>query len=641
LETLTSPAGTFSYGYSPQPSTLISQLVLPNLARITNHFDALGRLDATALVNTWGHVLDGYGYGHDPLGLRTNVTRNLGWTSSSATAGYDNTGQLTRWAAKEDGGAPRLQEQLGWDYDPAGNLLHRTNNALLQIFATDERNRLETITRTGTLTVSGNTPAPASSVTVNGQSAERYSDFTFASPGHALSNGTNTFTVVANNAGLMGGVTNTLNSSLPSTLNCHYDANGNLTNDGLRTFAYDAENQLTNVSVAGQWKSQFIHDGLGRKRIERDYTWTGAWQQTNETRFVYDGMLVLQERGSNNAAQVTYTRGLDLSATRQGAGGIGGLLARTDHSAFSLQHSYFHFDGSGNVTAMMDAQQHIVARYLYDPFGRQLGQWGELAGANRYRFSSKEVHPQSDLYYYGFRFYDSNLQRWLTEDPIAEAGGINLYQAFFSAPLNFVDRNGLDNIFNPGAGQNAVPNIVAYLDAESGGMESGYQAGEDPFWLIGDMTVPGGGPSLLLAPPGLLQDIVVLSDDTSFGDEKTLASASIGLTLLGRKCLPSAAKPLPGRRGALRSAKTAADVPKSMQPGRIYYERLYDQPGNVQGRVYEFTKPDGSVVTIREHSLGHVKGELGPHFNVEIRPPGGGPKQPLPGGGDGHFFFEQ
>lgn len=28
------------------------------------------------------------------------------------------------------------------------------------------------------------------------------------------------------------------------------------------------------------------------------------------------------------------------------------------------------------------------------------------------------------------------------------------------------------------------------------------------------------------------------------------------------------------------------------------------------------------MVTIREHSLGHVKGGHGPHFNAEIRPPG-------------------
>jgi len=104
--------------------------------------------------------------------------------------------------------------------------------------------------------------------------------------------------------------------------------------------------------------------------------------------------------------------------------------------------SVHHADGTGNVTALMDAQQGIVARYLYDPFGNTLGQWGPLAGANRYRFSSKEVHPQSGLYDYGFRSYDPSLQRWLTEDPLGEAGGINLYGFVGNNPVNFVDPDG-------------------------------------------------------------------------------------------------------------------------------------------------------------------------------------------------------
>ena len=45
------------------------------------------------LNNKWGHTLDGYGCQFDPLGLRTNIVRNLGLTSSSVTAGFDNIGQ--------------------------------------------------------------------------------------------------------------------------------------------------------------------------------------------------------------------------------------------------------------------------------------------------------------------------------------------------------------------------------------------------------------------------------------------------------------------------------------------------------------------------------------------------------------------
>ena len=163
-----------------------------------------------------------------------------------------------------------------------------------------------------------------------------------------------------------------------------------------------------------------------------------AWTLTNEVRYVWDGMCVLQERDGNNTAKVTYTRGLDLSRTMQGAGGIGGLLARTDASGTAFYHS----DAGGNVTTMTDSSGNVVARYLYDPYGNLLAKSGAMADVNKYRFSSKEVHPNSGLYYYGYRFYEPNLQRWLNEDPIGIAGGMNLYGFVNNRPTGMVDLYG-------------------------------------------------------------------------------------------------------------------------------------------------------------------------------------------------------
>src|SRR2546428_5383990 len=99
--------------------------------------------------------------------------------------------------------------------------------------------------------------------------------------------------------------------------------------------------------------------------------WQSGWVKTNETRYIYDGYLLIQERDSNNVVTVTYTRGPDLSGTDAGAGGVGGLLARTDTSGATFYHS----DGAGNVTALIDAQQNVSARYLYSPFGKLTGKW--------------------------------------------------------------------------------------------------------------------------------------------------------------------------------------------------------------------------------------------------------------------------
>jgi RHS repeat-associated protein len=300
-------------------------------------------------------------------------------------------------------------------------------------------NQLSNITRSGTLTVSGALPAPPSGVTVNGNPAQTNGDFTFASAGNSISSGTNTFTIIA--ANVYGtNVTNTLTVNLPATVVLQYDANGNLTNDGTRSFYYDAENQLTNVLVTGQYQEVFVYDGMGRRRIKTNYTWQGAWMVTNVTRYIYDGNVVIQERDTNNNVLVTYTRGLDLGGSLQGAGGIGGLLARTDTNGTT----YYHCDGNGNVTALIDGNQNIVARYEYDAYGRLIGMWGTNAASNVYLASSKEYDCVSKIYYYGHRYYDPNLQRWLNRDPIAEAGGINMYAYVANDPVDNSDPFGLD-----------------------------------------------------------------------------------------------------------------------------------------------------------------------------------------------------
>ncbi|MFZ1074006.1 MAG: RHS repeat-associated core domain-containing protein [Verrucomicrobiia bacterium] len=232
--------------------------------------------------------------------------------------------------------------------------------------------------------------------------------------------------------------TNILTLNLPSSVTLNSDGNGSLTNDGSRSFGYDAENQLTNITLAGQWKSDFVYDGFNRRRIARDFVWqSGAWVLTNETHYIYDGRLLIQERGTNNNSLVTYTRGLDLGGSLRRAGGIGGLLARTDTNG----STFYHADGAGNITALMDGSENIVARYLYGPFGKLIGQWGSLAPVNTMQYSSKPTYR--GLVDFGLRWYSPDLARWLTTDPLQERGGINLYRFVRNNPLRYVDPWGL------------------------------------------------------------------------------------------------------------------------------------------------------------------------------------------------------
>src|SRR5271165_5844682 len=120
---------------------------------------------------------------------------------------------------------------------------------------------------------------------------------------------------------------------------------------------------------------------------------------------------------------------------------LGGLLARpsTYSSGSFTNHNCYHADGNGNITYLVNSGQTLAASYRYDPFGNVISSSGTLASANSYQFSSKEFIPGAAAYYYLYRFYDPNLQRWLNRDPIEEEGGINLYWFVFNAPSDAVD----------------------------------------------------------------------------------------------------------------------------------------------------------------------------------------------------------
>lgn len=253
-----------------------------------------------------------------------------------------------------------------------------------------------------------------------------------------------------------------------------FEANGNMTNShGSENLSYDDENRLTVISddTYHSFHTTFAYDGLGRLRQRTEYYWTGAgpiaaahWAVSNSVAYIYDGWRVIQERDGSNNPLAGYTRGNDLSGSMEGAGGIGGLLARSSgysglDGSWSTHADYFA-DGNGNITSLIDGNQSVVGSYRYDPFGTTISKSGALADANVYRFSSKEIHANSGMYYYGCRFYDTSLQRWINRDPRDESGfrllkrsrragtsdGANLYLFVANAAPNSVDFLGLDRI---------------------------------------------------------------------------------------------------------------------------------------------------------------------------------------------------
>ncbi len=392
LRTLTSGAGTFTYNYAGA-TEMLARLDLPNGTRTEQEYDSLHRLTRVKNLTGGGGTLASYAYGYDDRDVKTGVRANLGDNLPQEVGYfYDAVDQLVgeRSTSMGGGGAAYSDYTNTFQYDSMGNRTRAENITI----------RGSTLTRS---TANDLNQIVASSTSVNGDEVQ--------------------------NSGFA------------------YDASGNLTqttsSDGSKTlYTYDEADRLVriesrNVADAPTRKSEFTYDYASRKVISREFTYTnGAWVKSSEVRRVFGGLDVIQERNDANQATAHYTRD----------GNIGGILARTSHSG----HSYFHYDGGGNVTALSDEQGVLVGRYAYDAFGNTLEASGERAAENPYRFSTKEYHAYSGLIDYGYRFYSSGDGRWLNRDPIEEEGGVNLYAFVNNDSVNSIDEYGLMDVDSAG-----------------------------------------------------------------------------------------------------------------------------------------------------------------------------------------------
>jgi RHS repeat-associated protein len=233
------------------------------------------------------------------------------------------------------------------------------------------------------------------------------------------------------------------------TIPLTHDLDGNLTNDGTYEYTYDAENRLTSVTPLnpqdGDKKVEAAYDYLSRRISKQVSVYEGGtWEIEKTITFVYDGWNLIQETTTTDSGNTTeyYVWGLDLSGTLHGAGGIGGLLSKTNDLTGTTFLSMY--DANGNAGQLVDAADGSrAATYEYDPFGHLWNATGPEAEHNPFRFSTKYVDGEVGLYYYGYRYYSPELGRWVRRDPIGERGGINLYGFAGNEPIGTKDSYGL------------------------------------------------------------------------------------------------------------------------------------------------------------------------------------------------------
>jgi RHS repeat-associated protein len=65
-----------------------------------------------------------------------------------------------------------------------------------------------------------------------------------------------------------------------------------------------------------------------------------------------------------------------------------------------------------------------------------------MAKANPFRFSTKYQDDETDLLYYGYRYYSPSTGRWLNPDPLELRGGLSLYAFVKGNPVGQLDSDG-------------------------------------------------------------------------------------------------------------------------------------------------------------------------------------------------------
>lgn len=417
-----------NYTYDPLGHLIATTDSAGNILAFT--YDSLGRLlsenNSGALVSyeydannnrtklIYPDVRESH-YTYDSLNRVTSISQNGTPIATYAYTGIANTGisygnnttisqtfdELSRLKALNAG-----VKSYVYTYDPIGNI---TTDAHKN-YTYDSISRLTQINDTNSGTI--------------------LEDFNYDKMGSRTTDTSNEYT------------TNVLNQYTSLTWaiqsNYTYDANGNLTNNGIFLFSYDYKNrliQVKNVSDASL-VTEYQYDILGR-RIEKK-------TNTETTQYVYDGQDIISETRIHSGAtlQKTYINGLwvdNLIAYDQEEIDI------NNTGSIITNRYYFHKDHLWSIIGITDNTGITVSTYIYDAFWKSHLTSGIDTGNTRL-FTGREYDSETGLYYYRARYYSAELGRFISRDPIGTTDDVNLYGYVGNNPVMFSDPMGKEKI---------------------------------------------------------------------------------------------------------------------------------------------------------------------------------------------------
>jgi RHS repeat-associated protein len=371
-----------------------------------------GNLDGGADANTnAGTTIYSYQGNYDGVGNVVSYTDNGSGGQSNGIMGtwsftYDSLNRLATANAAANAPAPYAGNYGCWSYDSFGNRLSQSMST----------------------TACGSSPPPLMS----------WANYTVDGTPNTPNNGKNQITGTAN--GLY-----------------QYDASGDVINDGLNQYLYDAEGRICAVASTPMPSmtamTGYLYDADGTRVAKGSISvWScdptvNGFQTTSDYILGPKGEQVTEMgvggAASSNSSDGTTTSGLAWQHTNVYAGSS--LIATYDNDGL---HFYFN-DPLGTRRAQTDSAGVLEQTCSSLPFGDALNcSGGNLTAPTEHHFTGKERDTESGNDYFGARYYSSAMGRFMSPDDfwkdtnLADPQSLNKYAYARNNPLRYIDPTG-------------------------------------------------------------------------------------------------------------------------------------------------------------------------------------------------------